>query len=76
MVPARGYDLVMVPAVPMPRRPGADLVRLGPRMRTAVRQATQVLRDRQAEVVVGFGGYAAVPAYLAARRTRTPLIIH
>ena len=76
LVPARGYDLVMVPAVPMPRRPGADLVRLGPRMRTAVRQATQVLRDRHADVVVGFGGYAAVPAYLAARRTRTPLIIH
>ena len=76
LVPARGYDLVAVPAVPMPRRPGTDLLRLGPRMHIAVRQATQVLRDRHADVVVGFGGYAAVPAYLAARRTRTPLIIH
>ncbi len=76
LVPARGYELVTVPGVPMPRRPGADLLRLGPRMGTAVRRATQLLRDVGADVVLGFGGYAAVPAYLAARRTRTPLIIH
>lgn len=76
MVPARGYELVTVPSVPMPRRPGADLVRLGPRMRTAVRRATEVLRERGIDVVIGFGGYAAVPAYLAARRTRTPLVVH
>ena len=76
MVPARGFELVMVPAVPMPRRPGPDLVRLGPRLRSAVRQATDVLRTRSTDVVVGFGGYAAVPAYLAARRTRTPLVVH
>jgi UDP-N-acetylglucosamine--N-acetylmuramyl-(pentapeptide) pyrophosphoryl-undecaprenol N-acetylglucosamine transferase len=76
LVPERGYDLVTVPSVPMPRRPGADLVRLGPRMRTSVRLATDVLRERGANVVLGFGGYAAVPSYLAARRTGTPLIIH
>lgn len=76
LVPARGYDLVTVPSVPMPRRPGGDLVKVGPRLSTAVRRATAVLRDREADVVIGFGGYAAVPAYLAARRTRTPLIIH
>lgn len=76
LVPERGYDLVALPAVPLPRRPGMDLVRLGPRLATAVRQATTALRSRHADVVVGFGGYAAVPAYLAARRTRTPLVIH
>lgn len=76
LVPARGYELVTVPAVPLPRRPGADLLRLGPRLSAAVRLATRTLRDRQADIVVGFGGYAAVPPYLAARRTRTPLVIH
>jgi UDP-N-acetylglucosamine--N-acetylmuramyl-(pentapeptide) pyrophosphoryl-undecaprenol N-acetylglucosamine transferase len=76
LVPARGYDLVTVPSVPMPRRPGGDLVKLGPRLTSAVRSATAVMRERQVDVVIGFGGYAAVPAYLAARRTRTPLIIH
>lgn len=76
LVPARGYELVTVPAVPMPRRPGMDLLRLVPRLSSAVRLATQTLRERKAAVVVGFGGYAAVPPYLAARRTRTPLVIH
>jgi len=28
------------------------------------------------EVVVGFGGYVSVPAYLAARRRRLPLVVH
>ena len=76
LVPARGYELVTVPSVPMPRRPNGDLVRLGPRLRTAVRRATDIVRERDIDVVVGFGGYASVPAYLAARRTRTPLVIH
>ncbi len=76
LVPARGYELVTVPSVPMPRRPGGDLVKLGPRLNSAVRRATAVLREREVDVVIGFGGYAAVPAYLAARRTRTPLIVH
>lgn len=76
LVPRRGYELVTVPSVPMPRRPSTDLLRIGPRMQRSIRQATAILRDLHADVVVGFGGYAAVPAYLAARRTRTPLIIH
>lgn len=76
LVPERGYELVTVPSVPMPRRPNMDLVRLGPRLRRSVRTATALLRDRGVDVVVGFGGYASVPAYLAARRTRTPLVIH
>jgi len=76
LVPARGYDLVTVPSVPMPRRPGRDLLALGPRVRRAVLQTVQILRSEHVDVVVGFGGYAAVPAYLAARRTHTPLVIH
>jgi UDP-N-acetylglucosamine--N-acetylmuramyl-(pentapeptide) pyrophosphoryl-undecaprenol N-acetylglucosamine transferase len=29
-----------------------------------------------ADVVVGFGGYVALPAYLAARRLRVPIVVH
>ncbi len=76
LVPGRGYPLVTVPSVPMPRRPGRDLVALPVRLRRTVRKATDLMRDREIDVVVGFGGYAAVPGYLAARRTRTPLVIH
>jgi UDP-N-acetylglucosamine--N-acetylmuramyl-(pentapeptide) pyrophosphoryl-undecaprenol N-acetylglucosamine transferase len=35
-----------------------------------------VLDDVQADVVVGFGGYVSVPAYLAAWRRHTPIVIH
>jgi UDP-N-acetylglucosamine--N-acetylmuramyl-(pentapeptide) pyrophosphoryl-undecaprenol N-acetylglucosamine transferase len=45
-------------------------------VRSAVAAASRLIEDRHIDVVVGFGGYAAVPAYLAARRTRTPLVIH
>ena len=30
----------------------------------------------QPDVVVGFGGYVSVPAYLAARRRRVPIVVH
>lgn len=76
LVPARGYELITVPAVPMPRRPSTDLLLVGPRVRDAVGKATAALDRLQAQAVVGFGGYAAVPPYLAARRRHIPLFIH
>jgi len=75
LVPERGYELVTVPAVPLPRKPNLDLVRLPLRLRRAVRAAQKVLRDRNIDVVAGFGGYASLPAYLAAR-TSTPVVVH
>jgi UDP-N-acetylglucosamine--N-acetylmuramyl-(pentapeptide) pyrophosphoryl-undecaprenol N-acetylglucosamine transferase len=76
LVPARGYPLRLIPPVPLPRRPSADLISLPGRVRAALRQTEQILAEVAADVVVGFGGYVSLPAYLAARRTRTPLVIH
>jgi UDP-N-acetylglucosamine--N-acetylmuramyl-(pentapeptide) pyrophosphoryl-undecaprenol N-acetylglucosamine transferase len=76
LVPARGYPLELVPAVPLPRRPTADLLRVPGRLRGAVRRVGAVLDRVEADVVVGFGGYVAVPAYLAARRRGTPIVVH
>ncbi len=76
LVPSRGYELDTVSSVPMPRRPSMDLLRLPSRLMASVRQAGQILTRRQADVVVGFGGYAATPAYLAARRGHVPIVIH
>ena len=36
----------------------------------------RVLDEVDAQVVVGFGGYVAVPAYLAAWRRKTPIVMH
>jgi UDP-N-acetylglucosamine--N-acetylmuramyl-(pentapeptide) pyrophosphoryl-undecaprenol N-acetylglucosamine transferase len=76
LVPARGYHLELITPVPLPRKPSADLVRLPVRVRRAVREVRGVLDDVDADVVVGFGGYVAVPAYLAARRRGIPVVVH
>ena len=39
-------------------------------------ETLEVIDRIQPEVVVGFGGYVSVPAYLAARRRRLPLVVH
>ena len=76
LVPARGYELIQTDALPLPRRPGLAALRFPAHALRGVRQAAAHLRHVQASAVVGFGGYAAVPGYVAARRTRTPLLIH
>ena len=67
LVPERGYQLELITPVPLPRKPSADLLRLPLRVRQAVKQTRAVLDDVNADVVIGFGGYVALPAYLAAR---------
>jgi UDP-N-acetylglucosamine--N-acetylmuramyl-(pentapeptide) pyrophosphoryl-undecaprenol N-acetylglucosamine transferase len=76
LVPARGYELIVVPRVPFPRRPNRAALRFLPRFDAAVRAVTDVIRSRQVDVVVGFGGYVSTPAYLAARRAGVPIVIH
>lgn len=76
VVPEAGYPLELIPPVPLPRRPNADLVRLPGRLRGAVKGALDVVDRVRPDVVVGFGGYVAVPAYLAGRRHRIPLVVH
>lgn len=76
LVPRAGVDLHTVPKVPMPRRPGMDLLRLPGRLREAVRQAGQAIDAVDAQVVVGFGGYVSTPAYRAARRRGIPVVVH
>ncbi len=75
LIPARGYELELIPPVPLPRKPSADLVRLPGRVRAAVRRVREVLAATSADVVVGFGGYVALPAYLGARG-RVPIVVH
>jgi UDP-N-acetylglucosamine--N-acetylmuramyl-(pentapeptide) pyrophosphoryl-undecaprenol N-acetylglucosamine transferase len=76
LVPARGYDLHEVPRVPLPRRLGPDTVRLPANLSRAVAAARAAIERVGADVVVGFGGYVAAPAYLAARRARVPIVVH
>lgn len=76
LVPARGFDVMFVPKVPLPRRPSADLLRLPGRLKAAVEAAGRAIDESGAQVVVGFGGYVSTPAYIAARRRKVPIVIH
>jgi UDP-N-acetylglucosamine--N-acetylmuramyl-(pentapeptide) pyrophosphoryl-undecaprenol N-acetylglucosamine transferase len=76
VVPEAGYPLELIPPVPLPRRPSVDLLRVPGRLRGAVRAAVEVLDRIQPDVVVGYGGYVSMPAYLAARRRKLPLVVH
>ncbi len=74
LVPAAGYDLKIMPRVPMPREPSGELLRLPGKLKDAIDVAAGVLES--ADVLVGFGGYVSSPAYLAARRLGVPIVVH
>ncbi|WZH36760.1 MAG: glycosyltransferase [Microbacterium enclense] len=76
LVPLRGYELLFVDKVPFPRRPNGAAARFPSRFLRAVAQVRRIIRERGVDVVVGFGGYAAAPAYVAARRERVPFVVH
>jgi UDP-N-acetylglucosamine--N-acetylmuramyl-(pentapeptide) pyrophosphoryl-undecaprenol N-acetylglucosamine transferase len=76
LIPARGYPLELIPPVPLPRKLNVALLKTPGRVVEAVRAAGAVLDRVEADVVVGFGGYVAVPAYLAARRRGIPIVVH
>ncbi len=76
LVPERGYPLRTIPAVPMPRKPSKDLALVPWRVTDSVRRVGAIIGEERPDVVVGFGGYVAVPAYVAARRAGIPLVIH
>jgi UDP-N-acetylglucosamine--N-acetylmuramyl-(pentapeptide) pyrophosphoryl-undecaprenol N-acetylglucosamine transferase len=76
LIPARGYPLELIPPVPLPRKPNLDLAKLPLRVVRSVRRTRAVLRAVGADVVVGFGGYVSLPAYLAAASMRLPIVVH
>ncbi len=76
LVPMRGYELLTIPRLPFPRKPNAAALRFPGGFLGAVRRVEQIIRDRGVDVVLGVGGYAAAPAYIAARRTGTPIVVH
>lgn len=76
LVPAAGYELDLIPKVPLPRRPTRDLLRLPGRFKRAVDAAAEILTQRQADVVLGVGGYVCTPVYRAAARLNIPVVLH
>ena len=75
LVPAAGYEIDFVKVRGIDRRNPLKAARAGVEALAAVGAARKVLRRRQADVVMGGGGFVAGPAGLAAALTRTPLVL-
>jgi UDP-N-acetylglucosamine--N-acetylmuramyl-(pentapeptide) pyrophosphoryl-undecaprenol N-acetylglucosamine transferase len=76
LVPMRGYDLELIPAVPLPRSVTPQLLTVPGRLAGAVHSVGIILDRVGADVLVGFGGYVATPAYLSAKRHKVPIVVH
>jgi UDP-N-acetylglucosamine--N-acetylmuramyl-(pentapeptide) pyrophosphoryl-undecaprenol N-acetylglucosamine transferase len=76
LIPPAGYQLRVIPAFQLPRALNLDLLRTPDRMYKSAHAAGKVIDEVHAEVVVGFGGYVSVPAYLAAWRRDLPIVVH
>lgn len=76
LVPERGYELLTVDKVPFPRRPDGAALRFPPRFSRAVTTVRAYIRERGVDVLLGVGGYASAPAYVAAKREKVPFVVH
>lgn len=73
-VPAAGYPFHPVDAIPLKREVSLATAK-APLVALRSVGAAGPLVER-ADVVVGVGGYVSVPAVLAARRARVPIVLH
>jgi len=76
LVPERGFELLTVERLPFPRKPGLYALKFPARFENAVRSVREIIKSRKIDIVIGFGGYASAPAYIAAKRSKTPYVIH
>ncbi|MEV8254152.1 UDP-N-acetylglucosamine--N-acetylmuramyl-(pentapeptide) pyrophosphoryl-undecaprenol N-acetylglucosamine transferase [Rhodoglobus sp. NPDC076762] len=76
LVPERGFELLTIAKLPFPRRPNRAALSFLSRLRSTVDEVVEIITERDVDVVIGFGGYVAAPAYLGARKAKIPLVIH
>src|SRR5205814_9562885 len=74
LVPAAGYPFDVLRARPLVRKLSFRAARAPVVAMQAIAACRPLVRD--AGVVLGMGGYVSVPAILAARRERIPVVLH
>ena len=80
LVPKAGYPLEVLPAFGLERSFSPAAIKNNYRavksVLSAVRKCKKIIRDFNADVVVGTGGYASFPALRAARQLKIPTCVH
>jgi UDP-N-acetylglucosamine--N-acetylmuramyl-(pentapeptide) pyrophosphoryl-undecaprenol N-acetylglucosamine transferase len=74
LVPAAGFPLEPIEALPFVRKLSPALLRAPVAALRAARRSRGIVRG--ADAVLGMGGYVSVPVSLAARKERIPLVLH
>jgi UDP-N-acetylglucosamine--N-acetylmuramyl-(pentapeptide) pyrophosphoryl-undecaprenol N-acetylglucosamine transferase len=74
LVPAAKFELHLIPRVRVSRKPSPSWLKIPFDLMSAVRESKRVIKS--ADVVIGFGGYVSAPAYIAARLSAVPTVIH
>ena len=74
LVPDAGFDLQLITRVRVPRSLSVDLLKVPTSLRRSINESKEILRD--ADLLIGFGGYVCAPAYLAASSLKVPIVIH
>ncbi len=76
LVPQRGYELALIPAVPLPRKPTPELItRSGPGCAARSRRPSRS-SSAPRRTPCRLRRYVALPGYLAAKRLGVPIVIH
>lgn len=76
LVPERGFQLLTVARLPLPRKPSISAMAFPFRLAAEVVRTLGYIRKHKIDAVVGFGGYASPPAYIAAFLARKPIVVH
>lgn len=76
LVPQAGYELDTIDKVPFPRKPNAAALHFLSDLRRENKDVKNILTRREAQVVVGFGGYVSAPVYRAAHTMHLPIVVH
>ena len=80
LVPQAGYELVCLPGSGLSRKLNAAGIKKNINavkcVLNAVTQCKKIIREFQADVIVGTGGYASFPALYAGHKLGVPTIVH
>ena len=80
LVPAAGYELVTLPGSGLSRKLNVAGIKKNIHaikcVVNAVSKCKKIIRDFEADVVVGTGGYASFPAIYAAAKAGVPTVVH
>ena len=74
LIPDRGGKLFLIPKVVAPRKVKLDAILFPIKLLNSIIKTISIVR--QFDVVVGFGGYVAGSAYIAAALLRKPIVVH